>query len=169
MPSTYIALLRAVNVGGTGKLAMADLKAMCEEIGFTQVRTYIASGNVIFTCALSAKKTQQALENRLQLYAGKPVGVFIRTPTEMADVLATNPFPDAAPNRTVAIFLDEAPAPDTVEQAKNIKAEQIALGLKEVYVHYGEGMADSKLILPTAKHGSARNMNTIVKLIALSK
>lgn len=165
---TYIALLRAVNVGGTGKLAMADLKAMCEEIGFCEVRTYIASGNVIFKTALTALETQKALEERLQLYAGKPVGVLIRTPQEMVKVLANNPFADCAPNRTVAIFLNAAPLADTITLAKNLKNEQMALGEKEIYVHYGEGMANSRLILPSAKNGTARNMNTISKLITLS-
>lgn len=165
---TFIALLRAVNVGCTGKLAMADLKAMCEEIGFSEVRTYIASGNVIFKTDLTALKTQKVLEERLQLYAGKPVGVVIRTPQEMAKVLANNPFADCAPNRTVAIFLNETPATDTIALAKNLKSEQIVVGEKEIYVHYGDGMADSKLILPSAKNGTARNMNTITKLIDLT-
>lgn len=54
--STYIALLRAVNVGGTGKLPMADLKAMCVELGFGKVQTYIASGNVVLQSKLSEAK-----------------------------------------------------------------------------------------------------------------
>ena len=166
--STFIALLRAVNVGGTGKLPMAELKAMCEEIGFSEVRTYIASGNVIFKTSLTALKTQKALEERLHAYAGKPVGVLIRTPQDMAKVLANNPFSDCAPNRTVAIFLDETPATDAITLAKNLKSEQIVLGEKEIYVHYGDGMANSKLILPSAKKGTARNMNTIAKLITLA-
>ncbi|HEY0489493.1 MAG TPA: DUF1697 domain-containing protein, partial [Telluria sp.] len=53
--TTFIALLRAVNVGGTGKLPMTELKAMCEAAGFTNVRTYIASGNVVFDSALAEK------------------------------------------------------------------------------------------------------------------
>ena len=56
--TTYIALLRAVNVGGTGKLPMADLKAMCLDAGFTEVRTFIASGNVVFSSKTSAAKVK---------------------------------------------------------------------------------------------------------------
>ena len=70
----YIALLRAVNVGGTGKLPMADLKAMCEAEGFERVQTYIASGNVMFEAAGTEQEVQVALAQRLNLYAGKPVG-----------------------------------------------------------------------------------------------
>jgi uncharacterized protein (DUF1697 family) len=56
--STYIALLRAVNVGGTGKLPMADLKALCAELGYRRIETFIASGNVVFDCDLAAEKVQ---------------------------------------------------------------------------------------------------------------
>ncbi len=81
--NTYIALLRAVNVGGTGKLPMKDLLSMCEALGFQQVKTYIASGNVIFSSKLSAKACQDLLEKALADYAGKFVGVFIRTPQQL--------------------------------------------------------------------------------------
>ena len=103
MPS-YIALLRAVNVGGTGKLPMTELKAMCIATGFTQVQTYIASGNVVFVVDQTEQQVQAALSQRLAAYAGKPVGVIVRTAQQMAAVLAGNPFPDAPGNRAVAIF-----------------------------------------------------------------
>src|SRR5579863_8687166 len=114
MPA-WIALLRAVNVGGTGKLAMNELKAMCEELGFTSVKTYIASGNVVFQSKKSETAIKAALEKRLEAYAGKPVGALIRTAAEMAEVAADNPFPKLAPNRTVALFLDRAPPADTLK------------------------------------------------------
>jgi uncharacterized protein (DUF1697 family) len=167
--TTYIALLRAVNVGGTGKLPMADLKAMCAELGFANVRTYIASGNVVFQSKLAEKKVKAALEARLEVLAGKPVGVLIRTAAEMAEVLASNPFPNAAPNRCVAIFLDEKPTDDVVEGVAGQNDEEIKLGTRELYVHYGDGMADSKLKIPAAKNGTARNMNTVAKLAEMAK
>src|ERR1700730_1690526 len=102
----YIARLRAVNVGGTGKLPMTELKAMCIDAGFTQVETYIASGNVVFQSKSSPKKVKSELEARLLAYAGKSVGVVVRTASEMEAVLKANPFPSRAPNATVAIFLD---------------------------------------------------------------
>src|SRR5215217_6961096 len=111
---SFVALLRAVNVGGTGKLPMSDLKAMCEELGFGSVRTYIASGNVVFTSRKSEAAVKAALEKRLEVFAGKPVGVFVRSAAEMAQVEDDNPFPKAAPNRTMAIFLDRAPPNDTL-------------------------------------------------------
>lgn len=166
--NTFIALLRAVNVGGTGKLPMTELKSMCEAAGFTSVKTYIASGNVVFDSDKSAAKVKAALEAALLAYAGKPVQVLVRTAPEMAKVLAANPFPDKAPNRTVAIFLDQAPPADTLATLTGKKEEEIVLGAREIYVHYGAGMADSKLKMRAASEGTARNINTIAKLVEMS-
>lgn len=166
--NTYIALLRAVNVGGTGKLPMADLKAMCIDLGFTQVQTYIASGNVVFQSALSAAKVQAALEAKLHTYAAKPVGVHIRTTAQLQAVRDANPFGDAAPNRVMAIFLDTPADKAMLAGVTGQKDEQIMLGLNELYVHYGEGMAQSKLKIPAAKTGTARNMNTVTKLVEMA-
>ena len=166
--STCIALLRAVNVGGTGKLPMAELQAMCRAAGFSNVRTYIASGNVVFDTRLSPDGARAALETRLQAYAGKPVGVFLRTHAELARVLAGNPFPVAAANRLVIIFLDTPLAPDWRDTLKGLKDEQLEPGEGVLYVHYGAGMAESKLLIPAAKAGTGRNLNTVARLVAMS-
>jgi uncharacterized protein (DUF1697 family) len=163
-----VALLRAVNVGGTGKLPMADLKEICEELGFGAVRTYIASGNVVFTSRKSEAAIRAALEKRLQAHAGKPVGVLVRRAAEMAQILSDNPFPKAAPNRTMAVFLDRAPPADTLAGVRGQRDEQIRLGRREIYIHYGEGMAKSKLVIPAAKTGTARNMNTVATLARMA-
>jgi uncharacterized protein (DUF1697 family) len=169
MIKTHVALLRAVNVGGTGKLPMADLRALCEAAGFTKVRTYIASGNVIFQSALSAREAQAVLEGRLAAYAGKPVGVLLRTSRQLAEVLADNPFKHGAPNRAVAIFLDAPPGPGALQGVTGQQGEEIALGRREIYVHYGAGMAQSKLRIPAALSGTARNMNTVAKLAEMAR
>jgi len=166
--TAYIALLRAVNVGGTGKLPMAELKAMCEAEGFETVKTYIASGNVVFTSRLKEKAVKAALEARLADYAGKPVGVMVRTVAEMSAVEAANPFKAAPGNRVVAIFLDEAPAKNALADVKHQASEELRLGKREIYVRYDEGMASSKLVIPAAKAGTARNMNTVAKLAELA-
>ena len=165
---TYVALLRAVNVGGTGTLSMADLREMCERIGFVNVRTYIASGNVVFASAVSATEVQTALEEALAAYAEKPVGVVILSPEEMAAALAENPFADRAPNHTMAIFLNGAPPSTALDKVTGRTNEDLALGQRVIYVHYGEGMADSKLKIPAAAKGTARNMNTVAALVRLS-
>ncbi|HVT46536.1 MAG TPA: DUF1697 domain-containing protein [Vicinamibacterales bacterium] len=167
MPA-YVALLRAVNVGGTGKLPMADLKTICEACGFAKVRTYIASGNVVFTSGKREAAVKAALERSLAAHTGKPVGVLVRTGEEMAAVAASNPFPDAAPNRTIAIFLDAPPPANAGVDVANQKQEAIRLGTREIYVHYGDGMAESRLVIRAAKAGTARNMNTVAKLAELA-
>lgn len=166
--TTFIALLRAVNVGGTGKLPMAELKTMCEAAGFRNVRTYIASGNVVFDSALSEKAVAKKLGASLEEYAGKPVGVVVRTGPEMAAVLEANPFKDAAPNLTFAIFLDDAPPADAIETVRGRQDEELSLGEREIYVTYPSGSGASKLKIPAASSGTARNMNTIAKLAEMA-
>ena len=164
----YVALLRAINVGGTGKLPMTDLKVMCEDAGFAHVQTYIASGNVVFESNASPAKVKSELEKRLHAYAGKRMGVVLRTASEMAAVVKANPFPKAAPNQAVAIFLDEAPPADALKHAVGAKDEKMRLGKREIFVHYGSGIGTSKLRIPAAKAGTMRNMNTIAKLAELA-
>jgi uncharacterized protein (DUF1697 family) len=164
----FIVLLRAVNVGGTGKLPMSELKRLCEKAGFQNVRTYIASGNVLAEGDGSGTQAKAGLEAELKAYAGKPVGVIVRTAAEMAKVVALNPFPDRAANQTVAIFLDYAPPPEALKDIKGQANEEVRLGAREIYVHYPDGIGRSKLRIPAASDGTARNMNTVAKLAAMA-
>ena len=164
----FVALLRAVNVGGTGKLPMSDLKRLCEKAGFRNVRTYIASGNVVAERDGAEAEAKAALEAELQAYAGKPVGVIVRTAAEMAKVVANNPFPDRSASRTVAIFLDHALPPDALKDVKGQANEELRLGAREIYVHYPDGIGRSKLRIPAAGGGTARNMNTLAELAAMA-
>jgi uncharacterized protein (DUF1697 family) len=166
--NAYIALLRAVNVGGTGKLPMTELKAMCEAAGFKAVRTYIASGNVVFKAAKTEAQVKATLEKALAAYAGKPVAVLVRTAAEMAAVVEGNPFAQMPGNRTMAFFLDKAPAGDATKTISNQTNEEIKLGVREIYGYYPDGMGVSKLRIPAAKNGTARNMNTITKLAEMT-
>ncbi|MEO5494070.1 MAG: DUF1697 domain-containing protein [Sphingomonas sp.] len=167
--TAYVALLRAVNVGGTGKLPMTELTAMCKKAGFEKVKTYIASGNVVFTSGKSEKAVKAAFEKAMHDYAGKPVGVMVRTAAEMAAIAKANPFSKAPGNRVVAILLDDAPPKDTAEHVRHIDGEEIALGKREIYVRYTDhGMGQSKLVIPAGKAGTARNMNTVAKLAEMA-
>ena len=164
----YIVLLRAVNVGGTGKLAMTDLKAICVGAGYGRVATYIASGNVVLESSAPAASVKAELEARLLAHAGARIGVVVRTADAMKAVLNGNPFAGKPPNFTVAIFLDEPPPSDALDRATGKADEEMRLGAREIYVHYGAGMGRSKLKIPAAKLGTARNMNTIAKLVAMA-
>ena len=167
--TSYVALLRAVNVGGTGKLPMAELKVMADVLGFTGARTYIASGNLLFRSSLGEAEVKAALEARLAACAGRPVGVLVRTAAELAEIRDTNPFPDAPGHRVVAILLDTAPSADALAHARHVNGEEMALGGREIYVRYSDtGMAGSKLVIPAARLGTGRNMNTVVKLAELA-
>jgi uncharacterized protein (DUF1697 family) len=164
----YVALLRAVNVGGTGKLPMSQLQAMCRDAGFTRVETYIASGNVVFESSASPSRVKAALEDRVRAYAGKPVAVIVRSAPEMAAVLKANPFQKAEPRHTYVIFLNERPPTDALDHASGLRDEDIRLGAREIFVHYASGMGRSKLKIPAAQSGTARNMNTVAKLAQIA-
>jgi uncharacterized protein (DUF1697 family) len=164
----YIALLRAVNVGGTGKLPMSELKAICRDAGFARVETYIASGNIVFESKFPASKVKAELEGRMRAHAGKPVDVFVRSAPEMLAVLKANPFPNSEPKYTYAVFLDAPPPPDALAHVSGQTDEQIRLGKREIYIHYPGGMGRSKLRIPAAKAGTARNMNTVAKLVEIA-
>jgi uncharacterized protein (DUF1697 family) len=167
--TAFVALLRAVNVGGTGKLPMQHLKAICEKQKLAKVQTYIASGNVIFESARSEKALKAALEAALAVYAGKPVGVLVRTAAELREIVAGNPFPTAPPNRAMVIFLDEPPPREALSAVTGIAGEEVRLGKREIYVNYSAAdMARSKLKIPASKSGTARNMNTVAKLAELA-
>lgn len=164
----YLALLRAVNVGGTGKLPMNMLAKICEAAGFSQVQTYIASGNVVFQSDNVEDQVRSALEDRLRAYAGKDVGVVVRTASEIADVLARNPFANLPGNRVAALFVDGPLPNDPLEGVTGAKGEQVRLGKRELFVFYPDGMANTKLRIPSAKQGTARNMNTVARLAAMT-
>lgn len=166
--TSYVGFIRAVNVGGTGKLPMADLRKMCRELGFADVQSYIASGNIAFISRKTEKAVKTALEERLGLYAGKPVGVFVRTATQIRSILNKNPFADKDPKHTLAIFLDRKPSRDILAQAVGRVDEETGIGAREIYVYYPSGISRSKLRIPAAKDGTARNMNTIKKMTELA-
>jgi uncharacterized protein (DUF1697 family) len=161
------AFLRAVNVGGTGKLPMTELKAMCEGLGFAKVKTYIASGNVVFETTLSAAKAKAALETAVAKHLGKPVGLFIRDKASLEAVIGNNPFAKVEGHRLMVILLDASPTPQVIDAARFKVDEEIALGDQCLYVHYPSGMWKSKLKISGAEQGTARNMNTMRAMLAL--
>lgn len=87
---------------------------------------------------------------------------------EMARIHTANPFPGSAPHTTAAIFLDQPSPPDAMNDVRGRQTERLALGVREIYVDYGDGMGRSKFVIPAAKSGTARNMNTIAKLVGLA-
>jgi uncharacterized protein (DUF1697 family) len=164
----FIALLRAVNVGGTGKLPMAELRAMAARAGFSKVQTYIASGNLVFEADAGEADVAAALAEQLYAYAGKPVDVLVRTAAELAGVLTKNPLLTEPPNRTVVIFLPSRLSSNALAEVRHQTTEKIGLGDREIYVAYGDTMGRSRLVIPAAGGGTARNVNTVAALARIA-
>ena len=165
--TAYVALLRAMNVAGTGKLPMTELKRIGAACGFGDVRTFIASGNLLFSSDLAEADVQARIEENLEAYFGKPVPVFVRSAAELAATGAANPFTDDKPSRVMAHFIAEEPVAAMLAEARDVAGERMALGPRVIIISYGEGIGKTRLKLPAVKHGTARNMNSVAKIAAM--
>jgi uncharacterized protein (DUF1697 family) len=164
----YVALLRAVNVGGRGILAMKDLQALCGELGLDNVRTYIQSGNVVFDSDRPEAALKRMLEAAITNRLGRPVQVLIRTSAELKAIVEANPFPDAQPEQIGVIFLPKAVRATVLDEIVNPGRESVRAVGREVFVHYPDGMGRSKLKLPFSTDGTTRNLNTVARLLAMT-
>ncbi|OWV88033.1 hypothetical protein ATY78_22290 [Rhizobium sp. R635] len=164
----HIALLRAINVGGTGSLSMTELKAICEGLGFADVKTYIQSGNVLFRSDEAEKAVEEKLDEALGKKMGKPPGVMVRSRKELEAIAANAPFPGAKPSFVLVYFLPEKAPADALEKMVAPDGEEAKLAGREIYVHYPNGSGRSKLKLPALKLGTSRNLNTVRKLAEMA-
>ena len=143
------------------------LKAIGEASGFDACRTFINSGNLLFTSCLAERTLAERLEEKVSAHLAKPARVYVRSAAEMAEAVERNPFSDDKPSRVMAHFIDEPPAREMIEQARDVQGERLALGPRLIYVSYGEGIGKSKLKLPAIKQGTARNMNSVARMAEL--
>ncbi len=178
--SVQIALLRAVNVGGTGKVSMADLRKLAETIGLTEVRTLIQSGNLAFDAGKRSPAASEALlEKACAAEFGLQTDIYVRTPAEFDKVIASNPFireAKDAPSFLNVLFMREAPgAPAFKALQAAIKGRETVKGSdRHAYIFYPDGAGASKLTpAMLTRHlgtpGTARNWNTVTKLAAMAK
>lgn len=174
-----VAFLRAVNVGGTGKIAMADLKALAAEIGLGDPKTLLQSGNLVFEAgAKSPAALEKLLEKEVDARLGLKTIFMVRTGKEMKQVLARNPFAAEAQNdpaRLHVYFLkDDATASAVTALNAAIKGREVAKGNGgEIFISFPDGMGKSKLThAMIEKHlgtrATARNWNTISKLAEMT-
>ena len=176
--ATWIVLLRGVNVGGANRLAMADLRALMGSLGHTSVSTYIQSGNIVLTSARSNRASLAAeicagIERAHRL----SVSAVLRTPEELREALATNPFTTEPEGTKVLItFLSDVPATDDVAKLERDRfvPDRFELLGSEIFMHYPNGAGRSKMTLDYFEkrlglRGTARNLNTVSKLIELSE
>ena len=161
----WVALLRAVNVGGNNKIPMSELAVLATRLGLKDARTYIASGNLLFASERGEEELRGMIEDGIEADFGTRIGVLVRSAAELAEAAARCPWPERPGNRVVVLFTDAEPSLDGV---RNQAGEILAMGLREIFIDYGEGMAGSKLVVPAAKAGTARNMNTVRKLAELA-
>ena len=173
---THISLLRGINVGGNKKIRMAELKALYESLGFSNVSTYVQSGNVVFdadsvdTPALIAR-IEAAIAERF----GFDVAVLLRTADDLRRILDGNPFPGVEPAKLHALFLAAAPAPAVAETlaVPTVDGEEWRLTGQELYLHYPNGSGRSKMTgaffeRKLGMAASARNWNSVNALYALA-
>jgi uncharacterized protein (DUF1697 family) len=164
----YVALIRAINVGGTGKLAMTDLRRLCEEAGFKDCRTYIQSGNAVFRSNLSEASVKNKLEKVVSSHVGKQCEVIVRSRAELQATIKANPFKTAEPSRVIVLFVNDPLPKDALKGLQIPGREKVHLEEREIFVHYPEGMGRSKLKVPYAQVGTGRNLNSVMKLAAMA-
>jgi uncharacterized protein (DUF1697 family) len=169
-------LLRGVNLGGSRKLAMADLRELLATLGHTEVKTLMASGQAVVTTDRPPAEVAAELEVRLLEDAGLRTDVMVRTGPDLAAVLEANPFPTADEDgaRHAVVFLRE---PLTKDQLAKLDPaadapDQLTANGRELYLRLPNGFADSKLSIAVGKVKGApattRNWNTVKKLAALT-
>jgi uncharacterized protein (DUF1697 family) len=175
--ATWIVLLRGINVGGANRLAMADLRELMNRLGHTGVSTYIQSGNVVVTSTRSDRAALAAeICDGIQASFEMAVSAVLRTPDELRAALAANPFPTEPDGTKVLItFLSGPPSSDDVArlEPERFVPDRFELLGSELYGHYPNGAGRSKMTLDYFEkrlkvRGTARNLNTVAKLIELS-
>lgn len=178
--TTYIAILRGINVGGHRKILMADLKNLLTKNGCNNVVTYIQSGNVVFSSTKSAKELEQHIYNLIKTNYGFDVPVMLRSQKEWKDVFECNPYllkDNSIPiDQLYVTFLGETPVKERLAEITEISFpnDDFKIIGTTVYILLGKKYSDTKLTnsffeskLKVA--ATSRNWKTVTKLLELSK
>lgn len=167
----YAAFLRGINLGPSNKIAMPALRATAERLGYTEVRTYINSGNLVFTSQGDDQGLSEAIHEAIRQDFGLEIDVAVRTADELRAVLAGNPYPEGDPSRvTVAFLMRPAPA-DAEQRVAAVADEPYTFAGREVWVNYTKGQASSKLAAQFSRvigvSATVRNVRTVGKVVEL--
>ena len=180
---TYIALLRAVNLGGYGKLPMADFRKLLEGLGFKNVQTYIQSGNAVFDAPGPPAKVSAAIASGLEKLMGAPVEVILRTHDELTRLIAANPFAKEAAADGARVHVGflaghasaaAGPALQAIADKYPARRDRYHLAGNHIYFHFPDGAGETKFSGRTLDRAvgvpaTARNWNTVLKLHEMSK
>lgn len=175
---TWVALLRAVNLGARNKVSMPTLRTVLADAGFTAVKTYVNSGNVVLDSTLrSPAKVGQAVHDVVVEHFGVDTPVLMRTGAQLAQVLDWNPFPDAAaghPHLVAVLHLSGEPEAAAVETflAGDYAPVRVAHRGAEVVVDWHERFGRPKVDTALKKLGvqaTARNWRTLTALVELTR
>jgi uncharacterized protein (DUF1697 family) len=168
------AFLRAVNLAGHNRIAMADLRRVCETSGLSNVRTLLQSGNVVFESDTDSADLEQQLESALRRTLALETHVMVRTQAALDSVVRHNPFPAEAkadPAHLVVVFLKTAAKAASVEALQaRIKGREVVRGRgAHLYIVYPDGIGTSRLTGAAidnaiATPGTGRNWNTVLKI-----
>jgi uncharacterized protein (DUF1697 family) len=173
-----VALLRGINLGRSKRIAMADLRALVEGLGYADVRTHLQSGNVLLTTSASPARAAKAIEGALDAELGVDVRVLVRTDDELASVVDRNPLGDVAtdPARLLVTFLSGRPDPKRLRalDPADFEPDVFRAGAREIYVWCPNGYAGTKLThafweKQLGLTGTARNWRTVTKLLELAR
>ena len=170
MTTAHVALLRGVNVAGHGKVKMGDLRRVFEGLGYSNVSTYIQSGNVIFTGNASVGGLERAIAAAL----GMNVVVVLRTAAQLKNVVRRNPFTEVDVSKVHVGFMAKRPSAAVVEtlDLERFLPEEVVVGGSDVYLHLPNGMGRSKLPDYVGRQLEVpmtfRNWNTVTKLVELA-
>jgi uncharacterized protein (DUF1697 family) len=174
MERTWIALLRGVNVGGRGKVPMAELRRALGEAGLEDVQTYIQSGNVVFTSAAARAKLAPLVEEVVAESFSVKTTVMVKTGTEIEQLIAAHPF-GADTSRTYVTFLAGKPKPAAVKrlEALDVEPDRAVVAGAEVYLHHPNGAGRPRLTGAALERalslpGTNRNWRTVLKLAELA-
>jgi uncharacterized protein (DUF1697 family) len=173
-----IAFLRGINIGPNKRVPMPRLRELLAEHGYEDVKTYVASGNVVLTSKAKPRKLEKELEKLIEDEWGFEVAVVVRTRAELADVIERNPFADIADNPKFmqVSFLSGKPDKENAKKINDacVEPEQVAIDGKEIYAWHPDGIGRSDLakLLATKKLGvtvTARNWNTVLAMLELAE
>jgi uncharacterized protein (DUF1697 family) len=174
--ATWVVLLRGINVGGKS-LPMAALREIMASLGHGDVSTYIQSGNALMNSDRSDRdELAEELSDEIERVLGLDVTVILRTPAELATALTVNPFRSVAETARVTItFLSAVPDPAAVAKLEpdRFAPDRFELIGSDLFMHYPGGIGRSKMTLDYFEkrlgvRGTARNLNTVAKLIELA-